>query len=143
MRTMKKSGQMTVGHLGIEVSNLKISRHFYDVLDHQLNCKIIMDTEHAIGYANQSFQVWLSESDPPRITRNPPSGEEEMVAEHLAILVSDRETVNAITAVMMEQGFKPLFSPEEHPQFTPGYYAASFCDPDNYVIEIYTVPHSS
>lgn len=25
-----------------------------------------------------------------------------------------------------------------HPQYEPGYYAVSFCDPDNYVIEIYT-----
>jgi predicted lactoylglutathione lyase len=141
MSTMKKNCQVTIGHLGIEVSNLKTSRRFYDVLLHQLNCKIIMDTEYAIGYANQSFQVWLSESDPSRVMRNPPSGEEEMVAEHLAILVSDQETVNSITAAMMEQGFMPLFPPEEHPQFTSGYYAASFCDPDNYVIEIYTVPH--
>lgn len=140
MTTMKKRGQGTIGHLGIEVSNLKTSRQFYDVLLHHLNCKILMDTENAIGYANQNFQVWLSESDPPRITRNPPSGEEEMVSEHLAILVSNQETVNSITAVMIEQGFMPLFTPEEHTQFTPGYYAVSFCDPDNYVIEIYTVP---
>ena len=71
------------------------------------------------------------------------SGEEEMVAEHLAILVPDQETVNVITTVMMEQGFTPISPPEENPQFTPGYYAVSFCDPDSYVIEIYTVPHSS
>lgn len=140
---MKKSSQASVGHLGIEVSDLKTSRRFYDALLHQLDCKIIMDTEYVIGYANPSFQIWLSESDPPRIMRNPPSGGEEMVAEHLAILVPDQETVNAITTVMMEQGFMPIFPPEEHPQFTPGYYAVSFCDPDNYVIEIYTVPHSS
>jgi predicted lactoylglutathione lyase len=143
MITTKKSDQGTIGHLGIEVSNLKTSRQFYDVLLQQLNCQIIMDTEYAIGYANQNFQVWLSESDPPRVTRHTPSGEEEMVAEHLAILVPNQETVNTITTVMMQQGFTPLFSPEEHPKFTPGYYAASFCDPDNYVIEIYTVPHPS
>ena len=143
MSTMKKSSQASVGHLGIEVSDLKTSRRFYDVLLHQLDCKIILDTEYAIGYVNQSFQIWLSESDPPRIMRNPPSGEEEMVAEHLGILVPDQETVNAITTVMMEQGFTPIFPPEEHPQFTPGYYAVSFCDQDSYVIEIYTVPHSS
>ena len=143
MTSTKERGLVTIGHLGIEVGNLKTSKQFYDVLLQQLNCQIIMDTEYAIGYANQNFQVWVSEADPPRVTRQPPHGEEEMVAEHLAILVSDQETVNSITAVMVEQGFKPLFSPEEHPQFTPGYYAVSFCDPDNYVIEIYTVPHPS
>ena len=106
------------------------------------NVRSILDTEYANGYANKSYQVWLSESDPPRVMRNPPSGEEQMVTEHLAILVSDQETVNAIMAMMMEHGFIPIFPPEEHPQFTPGYArAVSFCDPDNYVFEIYTVPH--
>jgi len=39
---------------------------------------------------------------------------------------------------MKKNGLKALFPCEEHPQFEPGYYAVSFCDPDNYVIEIYT-----
>jgi len=40
----------------------------------------------------------------------------------------------------MKEGFAPLFSPAEYPEFAKGYYAVSFCDPDNYVIEIYTCP---
>jgi hypothetical protein len=51
-----------------------------------------------------------------------------MVANPLAILVSDQEAVNLITAKMIERGVKPLFSPEEHSQFASGYYAATFCD---------------
>jgi catechol 2,3-dioxygenase-like lactoylglutathione lyase family enzyme len=143
METGKMNLQATIGHLGIEVSSLEKSRKFYNVLLTQLDSHLIYDSEHALGYANQNFQVWLSESYPTRIRREAPTGEEDMVADHLAILVSNPETVNAIAIAMMESGFTPLFPPEEHPQFTSGYYAASFCDPDNYVIEIYTIQQNT
>lgn len=71
-----------------------------------------------------------------RIERKAPTGEEFVIADHLAILVQDKKTVNEIEEKMKKNGYKPLFPCEEHPQFEPGYYAASFCDPDNYVIEI-------
>ncbi len=69
-----------------------------------------------------------------------PTGEEFVVADHLAILVDHKETVKRVTARMMKEGFAPLFSPAEYPEVANGYYAVSFCDPDNYVIEIYTCP---
>ena len=46
----------------------------------------------------------------------------------------------ALTRAMRKAGVSPLFPAEEHPEFTPGFYSVSFCDPDKNVVEFYAVP---
>jgi len=128
-----KQAETIVGHVGIEVSNLSKSKKFYKTLLNGLGFKVVMD-------ANQNFQVWLAELKKSRVQRKAPTGEEFVVADHLAIRVQDKKTVDAVEKEMKKNGFQALFPCEEHPQFEPGYYAVSFCDPDNYVIEVYTRP---
>jgi catechol 2,3-dioxygenase-like lactoylglutathione lyase family enzyme len=130
--------QATVGHVGIEVSNLSKAKKFYKALLGGLGFKVMMDTEEGVGFSNQSFSVWVSELRESRVKRKAPTGEEFVVADHLAILVPDKKAVYGIEKEMKKSGFEALFPCEEHPQFEPGYYAVSFCDPDNYVVEIYT-----
>ena len=132
-----KLTQADIGHVGIEVSNLSESKKFYKILLGGLGFKIIMETPDGIGFSNQKFQVWVSQPPESRIRRKAPTGEEFVVADHLAILVQDRRKVDTAEREMKKNGFNALFPCEEHPQFEPGYYAVSFCDPDNYVIEIY------
>ena len=134
----EKHAQTVVGHVGIEVSNLNKSKKFYKTLFTGLNFKVIMDNEDGLAFSNQNFQVWVGELKESRVKRKAPTGEEFVVADHLAILVSDKKPVYDIEKTMKKSGFEPLFPCEEHPQFEPGYHAVSFCDPDNYVIEIYT-----
>lgn len=129
-----------VGHVGIEVSDVIKSRKFYETLLKELDFEVIMETEKVVGFSNQNFQVWISEPAKTRIRRGSPIGEESIVADHLAILVHDKETVDAADMAMKKKGFKALFPCDEYPEFCPGYYAVSFCDPDNYVVEIYTRP---
>jgi catechol 2,3-dioxygenase-like lactoylglutathione lyase family enzyme len=129
-----------VGHVGIEVSSLKGSKKFYKALLGGLGFKVIMDSEDGVGFSNGNFQVWVGELRESRVKRGAPTGEEFVVADHLAILVQGKETVDVVERRMKKEGFEALFPCEEHPQFEPGYYAVSFCDPDNYVIEVYTRP---
>ncbi len=143
MMSNKKAVQSTIGHVSIEVSSLKNSREFYEVLLTGLDCRLMVDERTTMAFANRNFQVWVCESEPSRVKRERPTGEEVTVADHLAILVPDEKTVNAIATKMKMSGFAPLFPPEEHPQFTHGYYAVSFCDSDNYVTEIYTAPQET
>ena len=133
-----KQTQAIVGHVGIEVSNLKSSKKFYKTLLEALGFNIIMDTDDGVGFSNQNFSIWVGELQEPRVKRKAPTGEEFVVADHLAILVQDKKAVYDIEREMKKNGFEALFPCEEHPQFEPGYHAVSFCDPDNYVIEIYT-----
>jgi len=134
----KKKLDAIVGHVGIEVTNLTRSKKFYRALLTGLGFEVIMDTEDGVGFSNRNFSVWIGELLEPRVRRKAPTGEEFVVADHLAILVQDKKAVFDIEKEMEKNGFKTLFPCEEHPQFEPGYYAVSFCDPDNYVIEIYT-----
>jgi catechol 2,3-dioxygenase-like lactoylglutathione lyase family enzyme len=133
-----KQIQAIVGHVGVEVSNLGKSKKFYKALLNALGFKVIMDTKEGAGFSNENFSIWVSELQKSRVKRKAPTGEEFVVADHLAILVQDKKAVYDIEREMKKNGFEALFPCEEHPQFEPGYYAVSFCDPDNYVIEIYT-----
>jgi catechol 2,3-dioxygenase-like lactoylglutathione lyase family enzyme len=134
----KKQVQAIVGHVGIEVADLSRSKKFYKALFGGLGFKAMMDSADGVGFSNQNFSVWVGELPEPRVKRKAPTGEEFVVTDHLAILVKDKKAVYDIEKEMKKNGFQALFPCEEHPQFEPGYYAVSFCDPDNYVIEIYT-----
>ena len=136
----KKEIPAIVGHVGIEVSNLTKSKKFYMALLDGLGFKVIMDEEDGVGFSNGSFQVWVSALKESRVKRKAPTGEEFVVADHLAILVGDKAAVDAVERRMKKNGYEALFPCEEHAQFEPGYYAVSFCDPDNYVVEVYTRP---
>jgi catechol 2,3-dioxygenase-like lactoylglutathione lyase family enzyme len=136
--TSNTQDEAIVGHVGIEVKSLPQSKKFYETLLGALGFSIIMEYELGIGFSNQNFAVWLGESSEQRVKRKAPTGEEFVVADHLAILVPDKKIVFEIERKMKENGFKSLFPCEEHPQFEPGYYAVSFSDPDNYVVEVYT-----
>lgn len=129
-----------IGHVGIEVTNLKESKKFYRALLSELGFEVVMENENAVGFSNQNFQVWLVKPQEQRVKRKSPEEEEFIVADHLAILAQDKAAVDAVDGEMSKQGFKALFPCEEHPEFCPGYYAVSFSDPDNYVVEIYTRP---
>jgi catechol 2,3-dioxygenase-like lactoylglutathione lyase family enzyme len=133
----KQSGAI-VGHVGIETTNLSEAKKFYKTLFKGLGFSVIMETEYGVGFSNQNFSVWLGELSEPRVKRKAPTGEEFVVTDHLAVFVQDKKTVYEIEKEMKNNGYKPLFPCEEQPQFEPGYYAVSFCDPDNYVIEVYT-----
>jgi len=128
-----------IGHLGIEVSDVGASRKFYDALLCSLGFRLIGESEQHVGYSDGSTQVWIAESTPRRVARLPPSGDEEVVSEHIAFLVEDRVTVDRISSEMERSGFRPLFPPEAHPEFVDGYYAASFEDPDHCIIEVYAI----
>lgn len=127
-----------IGHVGIEVKEIAKARPFYDALAAGLGLRVIFESEYAVGYGGRDYQLRLGVAEGRRVERQPPNGNEEVIADHLAILVSSKEDVDKVAKAMEEHGIRPLFPPEECPQFTPNYYAASFCDPGNYVIEVYT-----
>ncbi len=131
---------VVVGHVGIEVTNLVKSKEFYQTMLECLGFQIVLDNGNAVGFSNQSFQVWLAKPEKARVRRDSPDREDFIIADHLAILVRNHHAVDVVENVMKEHGFEPLFPCEEHPEFSPGYYAVSFTDPDNYVVEIYTRP---
>jgi predicted lactoylglutathione lyase len=130
---------VSVGHVCIEISNIIRSRKFYEPMLKNLGFRTIMEEKDSIGFSNESLSIFLGQPTSRRVERKAPDINEFVVADHIALLVPDRKTVNEVALVMKNAGFEPLFPAEEHPEFVAGYYSASFCDPDNNVIELYVV----
>lgn len=139
---MKKSEQkvnVSVGHISLEVSDIARSRRFYEPVLKSLGFGIVLEENDAFGMSNESFGIFLAKPESARIERKTPKDSDFVIAEHFAILVPNRKSVDEISGLMEKEGFKSFFPPEEHPEFVPGYYSASFCDPDNNVVEFYTI----
>jgi catechol 2,3-dioxygenase-like lactoylglutathione lyase family enzyme len=135
-----KGKHVRLAHLGIEVSSLSRSRKFYETLAKAIGLKQVFDSPETLGWSNDELDIWIAVSNESRVTRRPPKGNEEVIAEHAAIYLEDKESVDAADSVMRKGGFPPFFAPEEHPEFSTGYYSATYCDPENYVIEFFTYP---
>lgn len=136
---MNTKPRVSVGHVCIEVSDITKSRRFYEPMLKNLGFQTIMEDKDSIGFGNGSLSIFLGQPNSRRVERKAPGFEEFVVADHIALLVPDRKTVNEVAIVMRNAGFEPLFDAEEHPEFVAGYYSVSFCDPDNNVIEFYVV----
>lgn len=130
---------VSIGHVSLEVTDLTRSRKFYETALKTVGFKVVLEDKDAFGMANEQCSIWLATPQSPRVQKTPPNADEFVVADHFAFLVPDRQTVDKLVETLGREGVKPLFPPEEHPEFQPGYYSASFCDYDNNVIEFYTI----
>lgn len=54
---------------------------------------------------------------------------------HLAFRAADRADVDALYALLQRIGAKVLDAPAEYPQYSAGYYAVFFTDPDGLKLE--------
>jgi predicted lactoylglutathione lyase len=87
------------------------------------------------GFTNGPMTLFIGESRPRRVRKDPPTGEEFVVTDHVGFSLARRDDVDAIVAAMTAAGFTPLFPAGECPEFGPGFYAVTYCDGDNNVIE--------
>lgn len=87
------------------------------------------------GFRNGSVTLFIGESQPRRVTRQAPTGQEFVVTDHIGLSVARREDIDVLATTMKEAGFAPLFPAQEYPEFGPGFYAITFCDRDNNVLE--------
>jgi len=131
--------KVSVGHICLEVSDVLAAKAFYNPLFSELGLKLVIDEKESVGWGNQNFAIFLAKPESRRVNRKRPTGAEYVVADHIALLLESRSRVDAAAAFMKKGGIQPLFAPEEHPEFVPDYYAVSFCDPDNNVIEFYSI----
>jgi predicted lactoylglutathione lyase len=93
------------------------------------------DDRSFAGFTHGVMTLFVGESRPRRVVRQAPTGGEFVVTDHVGFAVGQREDVDAIAAAMLAAGLKPLFPAAEYAEFGPGFYAVTFCDPDNNVIE--------
>lgn len=88
-----------------------------------------------VGYTLGFLTLFIGQSEQKRVNRLPPTGQEFVVTDHVGISLGTREDVENIAGAMLKAGIKPLFPAQEYPEFGPGFFAVTFCDTDNNVIE--------
>ncbi len=93
------------------------------------------DDKTYAGYSNGAYTLFLGESVSRRVSRQAPTGREFVVTDHVGFSTARREDVDAVASAMQQAGHQPLFPAQEYPEFGPGFYAVTFCDPDHNVVE--------
>lgn len=125
-----------IDHTGIQVSNIALSKVFYETILHCLGYKICLDFGHAIGFGtpiscdtenaddrDPGGDFWISVGTPhtPRT--------------HIAFRAATHDEVNAFYQAALQHGATCNGSPGYRAQYHLNYYAAFVLDPDGYNIE--------
>lgn len=123
-----------LGHLGLNVRDLRRAKAYYDELMPMLGYAPYRDDPDQFAYrpANQQpgpaifFYPALEDS---RFSRHCPG------LQHLAFVVDSRAAVHAVHARVQELGSPIIHSPQLFPQYRPTYYATFWHDPEGFMIE--------
>jgi glyoxylase I family protein len=128
-----------INHLDLTVSVLSVSTAFYDKVLGRLG--YLRSAEYAgdipcwiLGGAdgNSSIGLHLARVDTPH-NRNAPG------LHHLAFHSGSRAEVDAFHAFLVSERMHVLDAPAEY-DYTPGYYAVFFADPDGIKLELVHEP---
>lgn len=119
-------------HIGFTVSNLDLSRTFYQRAFAPLGVGLLIEVTEEMtgghgahlgfGRANNPF-FWIG------------TGKAASANVHVALSVADRATVEAFHAAAIKAGGKDNGAPGLRPDYGPDYYAAFVLDPDGNNIE--------
>ncbi|AXS42366.1 VOC family protein [Breoghania sp. L-A4] len=114
-------------HIGFAVSDLDVSRAFYDAAFAPMGIKLLMEVPEAggvLGYGREHPEFWIGPSETPL------SG-----PVHVAFTVFDRPTVDAFYTAAMAAGGRDNGAPGLRPHYHEHYYGAFVLDPDGRNIE--------
>lgn len=120
-----------VDHVSLNVSDLAKSKPFYDSLLTYLGFK-----PHAgDGWTNDKNGVWINQADEQHsgVTYD----RKNIGITHLAFRLETREAVDELyERFLLPHSVTVLYGgPREYPQYTEGYYAVFFEDPDGFKLE--------
>jgi catechol 2,3-dioxygenase-like lactoylglutathione lyase family enzyme len=132
-----------LGHLSFEVADLARTTWFYDRFLRRLGFERFVAEASYAGYRTSDLTIWFLHETPERVRRRAITGEENVVAEHLAFFVRSAGEVARVQADLEKVEIYPTFRATEHPEFHAGYFSATWVDPDQIVLEVYTIPEGS
>ncbi len=123
-------------HIGFEVSDFAQGLAFWTpLLETAGLAKTMTDDVGYAGFTNGTISIFIAVTTPRRVISARPTGEEFVVTDHVGLSLARREDVDAIASAMQRAGYEPLFPAQEYTEFGPGFYAVTFIDQDNNVIE--------
>ena len=130
----------TLYHVQINVGDPAVSVPFYlDLLGH-LEYRALHDAGTVAGFSDGRTALWLIATDAAHVAAG--FHRKRQGLNHLAFRVGRREDVDRFHAEFLRpRGIATLYgTPRAFPEYTPGYYAVFFEDPDRLKLEVAHVP---
>ena len=125
---------MPIGHLGLNVHDLRAAKAYYDELMPQVSFEPFFDNERQFSYRPADGKIgtmlFFYGADAPGYDRRSEG------LQHLAFIVKTRAAVKDVYAWAMSRGGTSIREPQELPQYHPGYYAAFWQDPHGFLLEV-------
>ncbi|MFI6924700.1 VOC family protein [Nonomuraea spiralis] len=123
-----------IGHIGINVPDMRAAKDYYDALLPYLGFKEFFNSEEEIGYMpaddKPGTYLFLYPSQEPGGYSRHRTG-----LQHLAFAVRGRSAVEQAHAQAVALGSEVLHEPKEFPEYPPPYYAAFWLDPHGVMLE--------
>lgn len=121
-----------VHHIDLTVKDARASRAFYEAVLGFMGYVIVDDRAEFIDFqlAGQPCYVGIATAKGQH-----PHDRYSPGLHHLAWNAKDRADVDALYALLQRIGANILDAPAEYPQYSAGYYAVFFADPDGLKLE--------
>jgi catechol 2,3-dioxygenase-like lactoylglutathione lyase family enzyme len=142
---VRLSDGVRLGHVNIEVSNLRVARRFCDRFLSVLGfTRIKQSDKFWLGYKKGPIALSITVSRPRRLRRSvphvPTDGIRDPISDHLGFRAPSSRRVFALEKALRKKGFRPIYASTKQP--TPGstwYTSNPWKDLDNNVFEIYAI----
>jgi glyoxylase I family protein len=126
-----------IHHIDLTASDLVRSTVFYDRVLPLLGFRRIADCSEGPLWAGAQLELGLQAARAPC---QRPHDRTSAGLHHLAFTAPSREAVDALHRELVALGIEILDPPAEYPEYTPGYYALFFADPDGIKLEFVHTP---
>ena len=142
---MSPTDGVYLAHVNLEVTNLARARTFYDRVLPLLGFRRLPLSDAAwLGYRKRRMTLWITVSRPARTSRHAPhaptNGATDPISDHLGFRVPSSKRVKEIEATLRGRGLTPVYGLDKVATTGKSWYVScAFRDPDNNVVEIYTV----
>lgn len=127
-------------HLSIVVADLKKSETFYNKFLGCLGFKKIMSEEDSHGWSNGSNGFWINQVEDKHKTKK--FHRKNVGVNHIAFRATSRKAIDEFyKEFLLDKKIPVLYGgPKEYPEYTKGYYAVYFEDPDRIKLELMWMP---
>lgn len=128
----------TLNHLAITVSDRTCSEPFYDAILAFMGYQQVERTDNfTLWWSQAAGAIEIVQGD--REPANPKHDRYSPGLHHLALNADSREQVDIFYQKLIEMGATILDAPAEY-NYSPGYYAVFFADPDGIKLELVHMP---
>ena len=123
-----------LGHLGVNVTDLRVAKAYYDRLMPLLGYAPYRDDPDQFAYRPANQQPGPAIFFYPALQAGPFSRHCPGL-QHLAFVVESRSAVHTVHTTALELGSEIIHPPQLFPQYRPHYYAVFWYDPEGFMLE--------